>query len=158
MQNESNQSEKEEKEQEKIPCVPAEEDNKICAICNEEFEQFWDNDSEEWMFKGVIKVGSALYHSNCYSVNASRSSDSIPGLTLGEASETNHGSLKRDATNSFDSEQVCIYYYYYYFYISPLFDDSHHHYHPPPSHQTLQREQQATTKRMKKDEGDSHAS
>eukprot|EP01102_Stenamoeba_stenopodia_P020366 TRINITY_DN788_c0_g5_i1.p1 TRINITY_DN788_c0_g5~~TRINITY_DN788_c0_g5_i1.p1 ORF type:complete len:694 (-),score=137.34 TRINITY_DN788_c0_g5_i1:31-2112(-) len=105
-QNENNQGEKEEKEQDDVPCVPAEEDNKSCAICNEQFEQFWDNESEEWMFKGAIKVGSLLYHSNCYSVNTSRSSDSIPGLSNG-VDDTPYptNSLKRDA-NSLENEQA----------------------------------------------------
>ncbi len=39
----------------------------MCTVCHEPLEQFWEEDEEEWHFKGAIRdPHNQLFHSNCY--------------------------------------------------------------------------------------------
>jgi pre-mRNA cleavage complex 2 protein Pcf11 len=37
-----------------------------CAVCSEEIKQFYDDDEEEWKFKGALRVEGVLYDAMCY--------------------------------------------------------------------------------------------
>ncbi len=41
---------------------------KVCAVCHEPLEQFWEEEEEEWHFKGSVRAPESfmLFHSNCY--------------------------------------------------------------------------------------------
>ncbi len=48
--------------------VIADESQTHCGICGEKFDQFWENDLEEWMYRGAVKVEGTgqLFHQKCY--------------------------------------------------------------------------------------------
>ncbi|KAJ3099961.1 hypothetical protein HDU97_002633 [Phlyctochytrium planicorne] len=67
-----------------IPNISVTEDNVgPCAICNEEFEKFWDEDKEEWMIKNAIQQDGKVYHFTCLEDmnrnNVTKSGDSVLG-------------------------------------------------------------------------------
>ncbi|XP_078514610.1 pre-mRNA cleavage complex 2 protein Pcf11 isoform X2 [Lissotriton helveticus] len=37
-----------------------------CDICQEQFEQYWDEEEEEWHLKNAIRVDEQIYHPSCY--------------------------------------------------------------------------------------------
>ncbi|KAJ3279278.1 hypothetical protein HK104_001590 [Borealophlyctis nickersoniae] len=37
-----------------------------CAICHEDLEKFYDDENEEWMLRGAVKVDGVLYHQTCH--------------------------------------------------------------------------------------------
>ncbi|KRX38025.1 Pre-mRNA cleavage complex 2 protein Pcf11, partial [Trichinella murrelli] len=39
---------------------------KICQVCNETFEQFWDGDEEVWKLRNAMLVDGKVYHPLCY--------------------------------------------------------------------------------------------
>ncbi|XP_070554002.1 pre-mRNA cleavage complex 2 protein Pcf11-like [Ptychodera flava] len=38
----------------------------VCDICQESFEQFWDEEEEQWQLKDAIRVDGKTYHPLCY--------------------------------------------------------------------------------------------
>jgi hypothetical protein len=48
--------------------VIADESQPNCGICSEKFDQFWDNELEEWMYRATVKVEGTgqLFHQKCY--------------------------------------------------------------------------------------------
>lgn len=42
------------------------EHSKICDMCNDPFEMFFDNEADEWLFRNAIRVGETVYHPICY--------------------------------------------------------------------------------------------
>ncbi|MEE6524238.1 hypothetical protein FKM82_023593 [Ascaphus truei] len=54
-----------EKEFQSVPAGPAGADE-ICDICQEQFEQYWDEEEEEWHLKNAIRVNEKIYHPSCY--------------------------------------------------------------------------------------------
>ena len=41
--------------------------SKVCGVCHEQLEQFWEEEEEEWHFKDALRTGDGvLYHSYCY--------------------------------------------------------------------------------------------
>ncbi|XP_064636010.1 uncharacterized protein LOC135493085 [Lineus longissimus] len=42
------------------------ENDDVCEICADPFEQFWDEESEEWHLKDAIRVEGKTYHPVCY--------------------------------------------------------------------------------------------
>ncbi|XP_078600723.1 uncharacterized protein LOC144875862 isoform X1 [Branchiostoma floridae x Branchiostoma japonicum] len=48
------------------PVCTDEENDDICDICQEPFEQFWDEDEEAWHLKDAVRVNGKTYHPNCY--------------------------------------------------------------------------------------------
>ncbi|XP_069495971.1 pre-mRNA cleavage complex 2 protein Pcf11 [Ambystoma mexicanum] len=51
-----------------------------CDICQEQFEQYWDEEEEEWHLKNAIRVDEQIYHPSCYEdyKNTSSFLDSTP--------------------------------------------------------------------------------
>ncbi|XP_074839592.1 pre-mRNA cleavage complex 2 protein Pcf11 [Carettochelys insculpta] len=54
-----------EKEFQSVPAGPAGADES-CEICQEQFEQYWDEEEEEWHLKNAIRVEEKIYHPSCY--------------------------------------------------------------------------------------------
>ncbi|KAM4701636.1 pre-mRNA cleavage complex 2 protein Pcf11 [Discoglossus pictus] len=54
-----------EKEFQSVPAGPAGADE-ICDICQEQFEQYWDEEEEEWHLKNAMCVNEKIYHPSCY--------------------------------------------------------------------------------------------
>lgn len=40
--------------------------NQICGICEEKFEEFYNEELDEWQFRLAIRVGAKIYHQICY--------------------------------------------------------------------------------------------
>ncbi|KAJ3028211.1 hypothetical protein HDV00_010551 [Rhizophlyctis rosea] len=52
--------------QEAVSNIPAENEKESrCAVCQEALEKFYDDEREEWMLRGVVKVDGVLYHQTC---------------------------------------------------------------------------------------------
>ncbi|XP_053168702.1 pre-mRNA cleavage complex 2 protein Pcf11 [Hemicordylus capensis] len=67
-----------EKEFQSVPAGPAGVDES-CEICQEQFEQYWDEEEEEWHLKNAICVDGKIYHPSCYEDYQNTSSfDSTP--------------------------------------------------------------------------------
>ncbi|KAG8453082.1 hypothetical protein GDO86_004771 [Hymenochirus boettgeri] len=68
-----------EKEFQSVPAGPAGQDE-ICEICQEQFEQYWDEEEEEWHLKNAMCVNEKIYHPSCYDdyKNTSSFLDSTP--------------------------------------------------------------------------------
>ncbi|XP_068021585.1 uncharacterized protein [Melanerpes formicivorus] len=49
-------------EMQSVPAGPAES----CEICQEQFEQYWDDEEEEWRLRNAIRVDAKIYHPSCY--------------------------------------------------------------------------------------------
>ncbi|XP_059109595.1 pre-mRNA cleavage complex 2 protein Pcf11-like [Peromyscus eremicus] len=45
-----------------------------CEICQEQFEQYWDEEEEEWHLKNAIRVDRKIYHPSCYADDQNTSS------------------------------------------------------------------------------------
>ncbi|XP_062910025.1 pre-mRNA cleavage complex 2 protein Pcf11 [Mobula hypostoma] len=54
-----------EKEFQSVPAGPAGV-HEVCEICQEAFEQYWDEDEEEWHLKNAVRVDNTTYHPACY--------------------------------------------------------------------------------------------
>jgi len=48
-----------------ISNLPSKEDQPNCKACDEQFEQFYDEKSEDWMSKDVVDIGGIYYHEKC---------------------------------------------------------------------------------------------
>ena len=44
----------------------------ICPICHETFEQFWDSEAEEWMYRAAMisPMNELIVHQKCYNPDA----------------------------------------------------------------------------------------
>jgi len=52
-------------EKKEVVCVPADETQTHCPKCGESFEQFWDSDQDEWMYKDCVSLNDTIYHQKC---------------------------------------------------------------------------------------------
>eukprot|EP01118_Nematostelium_gracile_P017881 TRINITY_DN777_c0_g3_i3.p1 TRINITY_DN777_c0_g3~~TRINITY_DN777_c0_g3_i3.p1 ORF type:complete len:262 (-),score=49.47 TRINITY_DN777_c0_g3_i3:46-831(-) len=54
-----------EENSEKDQAVPADESQPNCVKCGELFNQYWDSNLQEWMYKDCINVEGIIYHTKC---------------------------------------------------------------------------------------------
>lgn len=40
--------------------------NRMCPICQEEFEMKWHDEAQEWVWMDAVKVGERVFHASCY--------------------------------------------------------------------------------------------
>jgi hypothetical protein len=61
-------AEGEEKEVEEVPSVCAGEnpEDTSCAVCQDKFEQFYNEEKEEWHLRAAVRVDGKTYHPLCY--------------------------------------------------------------------------------------------
>jgi hypothetical protein len=53
----------ESKDDEAISSIPA-SDNDKCTVCGEELVKFFDEDLDNWMLRGVIKIKQKVFNYN----------------------------------------------------------------------------------------------
>lgn len=92
--------------------VPADESQKNCPICGETFEQVFDEDQDEWMFKDALisPTDNKIYHVHCHHAIAgdtkqvkgkeSSSSEDESESSNDEEEEQNNGSGKQEPSQS----------------------------------------------------------
>lgn len=51
-----------------MPCVSAGENaqDAVCILCQDKFDQFYNQDIEEWQLRNAIRVDGVLYHPTCH--------------------------------------------------------------------------------------------
>ncbi|XP_072433793.1 pre-mRNA cleavage complex 2 protein Pcf11 isoform X3 [Chiloscyllium punctatum] len=110
-----------EKEFQSVPAGPAGV-HEVCEICQEAFEQYWDEDEEEWHLKNAIRVDSRTYHPACYEDYKNASfTDTTPSPSEAPIENPLHSVLKQeqltgssktsDTTNSCEdtgNERSCV--------------------------------------------------
>ncbi|KAJ3015009.1 hypothetical protein HKX48_004826 [Thoreauomyces humboldtii] len=60
-----------------IPAI-AGETNPSCKICTEVLEKFYDEESDDWMLRGAVRVDGNLYHQVCYKDGQGKTSSRTP--------------------------------------------------------------------------------
>lgn len=70
------------------PAGPA-EGEKICEMCHEPFDQFYNEETEEWHLRPAVRVEEHVYHPICYE-------DYKLSLTLDESQLANQDSQEEE--------------------------------------------------------------
>ncbi|KAF2885051.1 hypothetical protein ILUMI_21106 [Ignelater luminosus] len=67
-QNQNEGANEEGEEEIEIPCVPADPNvqNAICEVCQDRFEQFYNEEKDEWQLRMAVRVDDKTYHPLCY--------------------------------------------------------------------------------------------
>ncbi|XP_007900906.1 pre-mRNA cleavage complex 2 protein Pcf11 isoform X1 [Callorhinchus milii] len=102
-----------EKEFQSVPAGPAGV-QEICEICQEPFEQYWDEDEEEWHLKNAVRVEGRTYHPACYEDYKNASiTDSTPSPSEAPIENPLHSIIgivkqeKLDSCETLDSTISC---------------------------------------------------
>lgn len=82
-----------------MPSCPAgpTEGEKICEVCHEPFDQFYDEELEEWHLRPAVRVDEHVYHPICYE-------DYKLSLTLDE-SKMSQGEGEEDEATGIKTEK-----------------------------------------------------
>lgn len=79
-----------------MPSCPAGpiEGEKMCEVCHEVFDQFYNEETEEWHLRPAVRVEERVYHPICYedyklslTLDESRMSELAAGNSQGEEEE-----------------------------------------------------------------------
>lgn len=50
-----------------VSCPAGPEDaNRCCEMCHDEFDQFFNEETEEWHLRSALKIDDKFYHPICY--------------------------------------------------------------------------------------------
>ena len=52
--------------QQDAPVASSNDEENVCAICSDPFEQFYSDDEEEWYLRDAVRVDGQTYHPICY--------------------------------------------------------------------------------------------
>lgn len=74
-------SKKEAKEQFVFVPTDARLVNLPCSICQEKFEQGWDEETQQPTWKDAVKVGNKYYHASCYA-EVTRGAAAVPSAAM----------------------------------------------------------------------------
>ncbi len=61
----SSKQDKDSKDKAKLPSVPADETQTMCPQCGERFEQYFDSEQDEWMYRDTVRLDGVIYHQKC---------------------------------------------------------------------------------------------
>lgn len=77
-----------------VPSCPAgpTEGEKICEVCHEPFDQFYNEETEEWHLRPAVRVEEHVYHPVCYE-------DYKASLTLDESKMQDSQEEEEDQDN-----------------------------------------------------------
>ncbi|XP_067890022.1 pre-mRNA cleavage complex 2 protein Pcf11 [Heterodontus francisci] len=89
-----------EKEFQSVPAGPAGV-HEVCEICQEAFEQYWDEDEEEWHLKNAVRVDNRTYHPACYEDYKNASfTDTTPSPSEAPIENPLHSVFKQEQLDS----------------------------------------------------------
>ncbi|XP_072332643.1 pre-mRNA cleavage complex 2 protein Pcf11 isoform X3 [Scyliorhinus torazame] len=89
-----------EKEFQSVPAGPAGV-HEVCEICQEAFEQYWDEDEEEWHLKNAVRVDNRTYHPACYEDYKNASfTDTTPSPSEAPIENPLHSAIKQEQLDS----------------------------------------------------------
>lgn len=93
-----------------MPSCPAgsAEGEKICEVCHEPFDQFYNEETEEWHLRPAIRMEEVLYHPICYEdYKLSLTMASMDESVMSEANLGDDGGVdpKKEAVIKTDGEE-----------------------------------------------------
>lgn len=80
-------------------CPAGPDDNaKICEVCHDPFDQFYNEETEEWHLRPAIRVEDKIYHPMCYE-------DYKASLTLDESAMAAEGLMEKNGSEETTQEE-----------------------------------------------------